>query len=80
MFEYRIVKKVCEETYYTVERRFKLWFIKGKWRRCKLEVFYGYGSVLYPAVFETYEEAKKYVEHKGALVNGLIPGHPFYQD
>ena len=41
MFEYRIVKKVCEETYYIVERRFKLWFIKGKWRRCKLDCVTG---------------------------------------
>lgn len=81
IMEYRIVEKQDSgKTYYSVEKRFKLWFIKSRWYICKIEVFYGCGMVQYPAIFETYTDAENYVSHKGSLVNGLIWGHYFYQE
>ena len=48
--------------------------------RLQLEVFYGPGTIVYKAIFAMKEEAEDYIKHKGAIVNGLIPGHPFYQE
>ena len=64
---------------FTVQKNRK-WIIPWKWHDCKVEVFCGAGTVLFKASFATREEAERYIRHKGGMVNGLIPGHPFYQD
>lgn len=64
---------------YLVERKL-LW----KWHKCKIEVFYGCGTIVYSAIFETEEEAQKYIDRKkkrkSTNVNSLITGHLFYNE
>jgi len=75
---YRISElKEGEKTLYVVRKNRK-WIIPWKWHDCKLEVFYGPGIVVYPAIFQSRDEAEKYIEHKGSKVNAMIPGFRFY--
>lgn len=75
---YRITElKGGEKTLYVVQKNRK-WIIPWKWHDCKLEVFYGAGTVVYPAIFMSRGEAEKYIKHKGSWVSALIPGFHFY--
>ncbi len=77
---YRIIKEYREKgILYTVQKNRK-WFIPWKWHDCKLEVFYGPGTIIYKASFATKEEAETYIKHKGTAVNALIQGYKFYQE
>ena len=82
MYIYRIVVEEVKngEFHYLVQRKRKGILPWWKWRDCKVEVFYGAGSAIYRARFSTIEEAQKYIEHKGSMVNALIPGHSFYTE
>lgn len=78
---YRIVTKENseKEIHYTVQKNRK-WIIPWKWHDCKIEVFCGCGTIVYPATFKSKEEAEQYIKHKGSMVNGLIPGTYFYTE
>ena len=76
---YRIIESKNEkEIRYTVQKNRK-WIIPWRWHNCKLEVFCGFGTMVYNAIFATRDEAEKYIKYNGAMVNGVIPGFLFYQ-
>ena len=77
---YRIIESNNGKDACYIVKKNRKWIFPWKWHDCKLEVFYGPGTVVYKAIFATKEEAEDYIKHKGAIVNGLIPGHPFYQE
>ena len=77
---YRIIESRTDKGILYIVQKNRKWIIPWKWHDCKLKVFYGYGTIVYKACFATRNEAEKYIKHKGSIVNGLIPGHPFYQD
>ena len=75
---YRIIEsKNNGKVLYTVQKNRK-WIIPWKWHNCKLEVFYGCGSIVYTATFASKKDAEQYIEHKGSMANGLIQGCYFY--
>ena len=77
---YRIIKLRDEgKVLYKVQKNRK-WIIPWKWHDCKLEIFYGAGTIVYPATFTSKDEAEQYIKHKGSTVNGLIPGFYFYTE
>ena len=75
---YRIIESRDKgKVLYTVQKNRK-WIIPWKWHNCKLEIFYGSGTIVYSAIFASKEEAELYIKHKGSMVNGLIPGFHYY--
>lgn len=78
---YRIIELRNEEgkVGYMVQKNRK-WIIPWKWHNCKLEIFCGGGTLIYPAAFRSKEEAEQYIKHKGSMVNGLIPGFYYYTE
>jgi hypothetical protein len=76
---YRIIESRGDKgkILYTVQKNRK-WIIPWKWHNCKLEIFCGPGTIVYPAIFTSKEQAKLYIKHKGSMVNGLIPGFYHY--
>ena len=75
---YRIIESRDKgKVLYTVQKNRK-WIIPWKWHNCKLEIFYGPGTIVYPAIFTSKEEAELYIKHKGSMINGLIPGFHYY--
>ena len=77
---YRIIKLKNEgKILYTVQKNRK-WIIPWKWHDCKLEIFYGAGTIIYPATFASKDKAEQYIKHKGSMVNGLTPGFYFYTE
>ena len=77
---YRIIKLMDEgKILYKVQKNRK-WIIPWKWHDCKLEIFYGAGTIVYPATFTSKEEAEQYIKHKCSMACGLIPGFYFYTE
>ena len=77
---YRIIKLKNEgKILYTVQKNRK-WIIPWKWHNCKLEIFCGAGTIVYPATFTSKEGAEQYIKHNGSMINELITGFFSYTE
>ena len=76
---HRIIESKNEKGICYIVQKNRKWVIPWRWHNCKLEVFYGCGTIVYDAIFATRDEAEKYIKHTGSMVNGVNPGCLFYQ-